>query len=78
MNKFLASGLATMNAFVAFILIVAGALGGLAQAGVPGLFVGLLGAGVLSVILCGILAIFIQMHEELILIREALQRTPPK
>jgi len=79
MNKMLAGGLAAMNAFVAVILIAAGALGGFAGGGgMLGLFLGLLAGGLLAVIVCGILAIFIQMHAELILIREALYRTPPK
>ena len=78
MNKMLAGGLAAMNAFVAIILFAAGALGGYAGAGMFGLFVGLLVAGILAVVVCGVLAIFIEIHAELVLIREALTRTPPK
>ena len=81
MNKFLAGTIRFLNGLLAFVLIVGGAsigagygmvLGGEAA----GAFVGFLGGLVIALIICGFLALFIEIRSELIKIRGILEKKP--
>ncbi len=76
MNGFLASILGYMNAFIALFLIFGGGAVGFQfddQFSGGGLIVGLIVGVVLAVIICGVLAIFISMRRELMVIRRLLE-----
>ena len=76
MNGFLASILGYMNAFIALFVIVGGGAVGSQfddQFSGSGLIVGLIVGVVLAVIICGVLAIFISMRRELMVIRRLLE-----
>lgn len=72
MNAFLAEIVRYCNALLAVTLIIGGAIigEGMGVSWLVGLIVGFL----LSVFLCGLLAIFISMRNELILIRQILSQ----
>ena len=76
MNGFLASILGFLNAFIALFLIIGGGAVGLQlddKFSGGGLIVGLIIGVVLAVIICGVLAIFISMRRELMVIRRLLE-----
>ena len=76
MNGFLASILAYMNAFIALFFIVGGGAVGFQfddKFSGGGLIVGLIVGVILAVIICGVLAIFISMRRELLVIRRLLE-----
>ena len=76
MNGFLASILGYMNAFIALFLILGGGAVGSQfddKFSGGGLIVGLIVGVVLAVIICGVLAIFISMRRELMVIRRLLE-----
>ncbi len=72
MNKMLVEAVSMINALLAVLFIGGGAIAGLDYAGGGGLFVGLLVGFLVAVAVCGILAIFIEIRNELISIRLAL------
>ena len=65
MNKFLASAIGTINALIAWVLILVPPLAGAYSAGPPGLIAGLLIGFVLAVVLCGLLALLIDIRDSL-------------
>ena len=65
MNRFLAAVLAKLNTAVAVFLIVVGAVGGTVREGVPGLFYGTLGGGLIVIVVCGALAVILDMRAAL-------------
>ena len=76
MNGFLASILGYMNAFLALFLIVGGGAVGSQfddKFSGGGLVVGLIVGVILAVIICGVLAIFISMRRELLVIHRLLE-----
>ena len=76
MNGFLASILGYMNAFIALFLILGGGAVGSQfddKFSGGGLIVGLIVGVVLAAIICGVLAIFISMRRELMVIRRLLE-----
>jgi hypothetical protein len=81
MNKFLAEILGFLNGLLALLIILSGAAIGVTQvggsgAGLFGLFFGLIGGIVTAGIVCGLLAIFIEIRSELIKIRIELTERP--
>ena len=77
MNRWLASGLGRLNGLMAFLLILAGLVVGITSGGQPGssagFAMGLIGAvigGFLAILLCGFLAILIDMKDTLHRIEE--------
>ena len=86
MNKLLAATIRLLNGILALFLIVACAIAG-RQYGVltelhgggldatTGLVVGFVTGLMVAVVICGFLALFIEMRSELIKIREVLEKT---
>jgi hypothetical protein len=74
-NKFLARAVGFLNGALAIILVVAGALFGGATGQAFGFVFGLTIGFVVALVACGLLALVIDMHNELIKIRMALERT---
>lgn len=75
MNHFLASIVGFLNGLLALILIIGGAaIGSLLenQFNINGVVIGLIAGVILAVVVCGLLAIFISIRNELILIRRLL------
>jgi hypothetical protein len=68
MNNILSNAVGHLNALTAFALILAGAVS------FPNHLVGAIVGFIVALIACGMIALFIQMHTELIRIREALER----
>ncbi len=74
MNKFLASATATINVFVAWALILGSPILGMSFAGAEGFIVGLFAGLILAVLVCGILALLIDMRNCLREIAAAARR----
>jgi uncharacterized membrane protein YraQ (UPF0718 family) len=81
MNSLLASTVGFLNAFLALVFIIGGALIGKSiedsihyELGGMGLVFGLVVGLILAIIICGVLAIFISMRNELIAIRRLLAK----
>lgn len=72
MNKLLAEGLSAFNALLALALTVISAVAGGARWGAEGLFVGFLIGCAIAIVICGTLAIFVDMRSELIASRSAI------
>ena len=75
MNHFLASIVGFLNGLLALILIIGGAAIGSTledQFDINGVVIGLIVGIILAVVVCGLLAIFISMRNELIGIRRLL------
>jgi hypothetical protein len=93
MNKLLAEALSILNGFFALILIIAGGIAGMSlgpfyaqeygvapdeiHADLIGLICGLVVGFFSAVVLCGLVALLIQMHRELKTIRDLLREEPP-
>jgi hypothetical protein len=75
MNSFLARAVAVLNGVIAVILIIAGAVVGVASQNAFGLIFGIIVGFVAALVLCGVLALVTEIHAELIRIRIALERT---
>jgi hypothetical protein len=75
MNSFLARAVAVLNGVIAAILIIAGAVIGVASKNALGLIFGVIVGFVAALVLCGVLALVTEIHAELIKIRMALERT---
>ena len=86
MNKVLAATIRFLNGFLAIFIIAACAIAGRQYGAVmglhgngldatTGLVVGLVVGFVAAVVVCGFLALFIEMRSELIKIREVLEHT---
>ena len=81
MNKLLAALIRFLNGLLAFVLMAGGAAVGAEYGGAlggeaAGAFVGFLGGLVIALIICGILALFIEIRSELIKIRGILEKKP--
>ena len=74
MNSLLANTIGVFNGLLALLFVIAGALIGQSQLEDMGLIVGLVVGFILAVVVCGILAIFISMRDELIEIRKLLNK----
>ena len=75
MNRFLANVIGAANSAIAFIIIGAGTLVGLTR-GPDGGLLGFVVGFVVALLVCGLLALVIDMHNELVLIRKALTTQP--
>ena len=75
MNRFLANVIGAANSAIAFIIIGAGTLVGLTR-GPDGALLGFVVGFVVALLVCGLLALVIDMHNELVLIRKALTTQP--
>ena len=81
MNKILAGTIRFLNGLFAFVLVAGGTAIGAEYGGVlggeaAGAFVGFLGGLVIALIICGFLALFIEIRSELIKIRGILEKKP--
>jgi hypothetical protein len=82
MNRFLASSIGYLNGLLAVIIILAGGFGarsmalsaGAVDAAGAALIGGLLLGLVVAVLLCGVLAIFVDIRREVVAIRELLSK----
>ena len=78
MNRLLSSAVGFLNALLAIILIIVGAILGTAFIhAVVGFVVGGILGFVVAAIICGFLALVIEIRSELVMIREALERINP-
>jgi len=72
MNKFLANALSSVNAFIALIIIfVPGIVGGI-SAGPIVFILGCLAGLILAILICGTLALLINIKDELVLANQSL------
>ena len=65
MNKFLSNAIGKLNALIAWLLIIGAPLAGLFTGGAIGLIVGLAAGIVGAILLCGILALLIDIRDSL-------------
>jgi hypothetical protein len=78
MNRLLSSIVGFLNGFLALVFLINGASVGNSlndEMGGAGIFVGIIGGFVVAIIFCGVLAVFISMRDELINIKQLLDRT---
>jgi hypothetical protein len=75
LNKFLARAVGFLNGVLAIILVVGGAWFGATTGQAFGFVFGLTIGFVAALVACGLLALVIDIHSELIKIRMALERT---
>jgi hypothetical protein len=87
MNKFLASSVGYLNGVIAVVIIftsgfgmrnMALRMGGTLEAANGALIFGLLVGLVLAVLVCGVLALFVEIRREVVAIREALSKEHAK
>ena len=77
MNSLLASIVGFLNAFLALFFVIGGAVIGDSfnyQLDGMGLVLGLIIGAILAIVVCGVLAIFISMRNELMTIRRLLDK----
>jgi hypothetical protein len=79
MNRILAEGVRLLNGFIAFLLVAFGALAGALGAETSGgsgvrVILGAILGFLVAIVVCGILATFIEIRSELVAIRQALAR----
>jgi hypothetical protein len=74
MNRFLANAVGFLNALIAVVIIVAGAVAGAIQGLVYAVIGAVLGLAV-AVLICGLLALALDIRNELVQIRKALTHT---
>ena len=73
MNKFLANALSSVNAFIAFVIILLpGIFAAVATEDPLAFFAGCLAGLILAILICGTLALLINIRDELILANESL------
>lgn len=77
MNRLVAGAVGLLNGLLALILVVTGAIVGTAFIHTAGFILGGLLGLLLAAIICGFLALVIEIRSELVRIREALERTNP-
>lgn len=75
MNKLLARGVAFLNELIAFVIIVVGTMLGTVELHVLGLVTGAIFGFIVALIVTGLIALFIEMHDELIKIRRAPEQS---
>jgi DNA integrity scanning protein DisA with diadenylate cyclase activity len=74
MNRLLAGTVRFLNGLLAIILVIAGAVVGSVYSHALGFVLGGISGLVLAAIICGFLALVIEIRSELVRIREALER----
>jgi hypothetical protein len=74
MNRFLANAVGFINALIAIVLILVGTVIGSNQGG-GGMVLGFIGGLLLAIFVCGLLALAIEIRNELVQIRKALTHT---
>ena len=67
MNKFLSEGLSLINSFLAILITLFGGVFGYFFAGAIGVLAGLVGGFMVATLVCGILAVFLDIRDELVL-----------
>jgi hypothetical protein len=73
MNKFLANALSSVNAFIAVVIIVLPGIGAALAGGNPLAFIfGCLAGLFLAILICGTLALLINIKDELVLANQSL------
>ena len=73
MNKFLANALSSVNAFIAVVIIFVPGIAAVVTAGTPQSFIlGCLVGGILAILICGSLALLINIKDELVLANQSL------
>ena len=74
MNKFLANSLSSVNAFIAVVIIIVPGIAASANGDNPllGFIIGLLAGLVLAILICGSLALLINIKDELVLANQSL------
>ena len=78
MNRFLANAIARVNAFVAIIIITVSVVVGIASNNISVLLLSILCGVIGAIFTCGLIALFVDMRDELVQIRAILQkRTDP-
>jgi len=78
MNRLLAGTVGFLNGLLAIILVVAGAVAGSAYIHVVGFVLGGILGLIAAAIVCGFLALVIDIRSELVRIREALEQSHPR
>jgi hypothetical protein len=74
MNKLLADGLSFLNSVLAIAIVGIGAFAAYVQYGDSGALIGGIIGIVVAVVLCGVLAVFLDMRDELIDIRMGVEK----
>ena len=77
MNRLLAEGVKFLNAALAGIFVLVGTIAGGQRSEGYAIIGGVIGFAV-AVMVCGLLALFIEIRSELIRIREALEKAEPR
>lgn len=77
MNRLLAATIRALNSVLALLFIIGGAVAGSVYGKIlgnegGGIIIGIIGGFILAVVVCGFIALFIDMRSELIKIRLAL------
>ena len=67
MNKFLSEGLSLINSFLAILITLFGGVFGYSFGGAIGVLAGLVGGFMVATLVCGILAVFLDIRDELVL-----------
>jgi hypothetical protein len=67
MNKFLSEGLSLINSFLAILITLFGGVFGLSFGGAIGVLAGLVGGFMVATLVCGIIAVFLDIRDELVL-----------
>lgn len=78
MNRLLAGTVRFLNGLLAIVLVVAGAVVGSVYVHAVGFIAGGILGLILAAIICGFLALVIEIRSEIVRIREALERSNPR
>lgn len=77
MNRMLAKAVGLLNGFLAVCMIIGGTIAGIGGLGGPGgAIVGFIGGGLAAVLLCGLLAVAIDIRDTLHSIDDKLSNRP--
>lgn len=76
-NKFLADGLAALNALLALLIVLGGIVAGLAYGGLVGVVAGVVVGMLIAIIVCGALALVVDIREDLAAVRARLEAAEP-
>lgn len=74
MNKFLSSAIGIINGFVALSVMVTAAVYGYLEAGITGMALGAVAGFFLAIMLCGALALWVDMRNSLRLVAQSIDR----
>jgi hypothetical protein len=78
MNRLLAGTVGFLNGLLAIVLVVAGAVAGSASMHLAGFVLGGILGLIAATIICGFLALAVDIRNELVRIREALEQGSPR